>query len=398
MIERPKYLKFLIDWKDKQVIKVVSGVRRCGKSTLFDLFIDYLKKNNVENKQIIKINFENPDFEYLCNYKDLYSYIKSKLVVNKKNYVFLDEIQHVTSFEKAVDGLFILTNVDVYITGSNSQFMSGELATLLSGRYVELKMLPLSFKEYVSVFDNTKSKEELYRSYLYNSSFPYTVSLNNRESIYTYLDGLYNTIVIKDIMDRKKITDALKFKSFLKFMFSNIGNTTSAMKIASTMTSMNRKISAPTIETYLDAITSSFLMYEATRYDIKGKEHLRLVNKYYLCDIGLRYYLLGSNNLDMGHILENVVYLELIRRGYKVYVGKLDNLEIDFVCQDINGNIEYYQVALTVRDSNTLKRELNSLNKISDHNPKYLLSMDNDPLMNYNGIKQVYVLDWLLNY
>jgi len=398
MIERPKYLKFLIDWKDKQVIKVVSGVRRCGKSTLFDLFIDYLKKNNVENKQIIKINFENPDFEYLCNYKDLYSYIKSKLVVNKKNYVFLDEIQHVTSFEKAVDGLFILTNVDVYITGSNSQFMSGELATLLSGRYVELKMLPLSFKEYVSVFDNTKSKEELYRSYMYNSSFPYTVSLNNRESIYTYLDGLYNTIVIKDIMDRKKITDALKFKSFLKFMFSNIGNTTSAMKIASTMTSMNRKISAPTIETYLDAITSSFLMYEATRYDIKGKEHLRLVNKYYLCDIGLRYYLLGSNNLDMGHILENVVYLELIRRGYKVYVGKLDNLEIDFVCQDINGNIEYYQVALTVRDSNTLKRELNSLNKISDHNPKYLLSMDNDPLMNYNGIKQVYVLDWLLNY
>lgn len=398
MIKRPEYLNFLINWKDKQVIKVISGIRRCGKSTLFDLYKDYLHEQNVDNSQIISLNFEEPDFEYLCNYKELYEYIKGKLVSDKMNYVFLDEIQHVEEFEKAVDGLFIKSNVDVYITGSNSEFMSSELATRLSGRYVELKMLPLSFKEYASAFsDKQITKEDLYNNYLYNSSFPYTVSLSDRDSIHTYLEGIYNTIIIKDIVERKKISDVPKFKSFVKFMFSNIGNTFSAKRIADTMTSMNRKISAPTVENFLEAITESFLMYRVSRYDIKGKELLQLLDKYYLSDLGLRYYLLGSKNVDLGHILENIVFLELLRRGYKVNIGKLDTNEIDFVATDKQGNIEYYQVALTVRDTKTLERELKPLDNIQDHNAKYLLTMDNDPYASHNGIKQLYVLDWLLN-
>ncbi len=397
MIQRPEYLKFLIEWKDKQIIKVISGIRRCGKSTLFDLFKQYLTDNGTQPNQIISLNFEEPDNDYLLDYKALYNFIKSKLVDGKMNYVFLDEIQHVKNFEKAVDGLFIKPNVDVYITGSNSKFMSGELATLLSGRYIELKMLPLSFKEYVSAFDGSAAKEVLYQNYLHNGSFPYTINLADSKDIYTYLDGIYNTIVMKDIVERAKITDISKFKSFVKFMFSNVGNTFSAKKIADTMTSMNRKISAPTIENYLEAITDSFLMYKVQRYDIKGKEYLQLMEKYYLSDIGLRYYLLGTKDIDMGHILENVVYLELLRRGYRVYIGRIDSNEVDFVCQNIHGDTEYYQVALTVRDEKTLARELAPLDKIPDHNPKYLITMDIDPPTSHNGIKQIYALDWLLS-
>lgn len=396
MIERPEYLKFLINWKDKQIIKVITGVRRCGKSTLFDLYINYLKKTGINDNQIIKINFEDPDFEDLCNYKALYSYLKTKLVSNKMTYIFLDEIQNVSQFEKAIDGLLIKPNVDIYITGSNSKLMSSDISTLLSGRYVELKMFPLSFKEYASIFDKNISKEELYNSYIYNGSFPYIANLNSREKVYSYLDGLYNTIIVKDISERNNIIDSSKFKSFIMYMFSNIGNLISAKKVADTMTSMNRKISPPTIENYIEGITTSYLMYEAKRYDIKGKEYLKFLNKYYLVDIGLRFYLLGNKNVDLGYILENIVYIELLRRGYKVYVGKLDNYEVDFICEDMNGNTEYYQVALTTRDENILKREINSLDKIPDHNPKYLLTMDNDPIISYNGIKKIYVIDWLL--
>ena len=274
--------------------------------------------------------------------------------------------------------------------------MSGELATLLSGRYVELKMFPLSFKEYVSAFDEGRNLEELYRNYVYNSSFPYTVSLNDRRNIYAYLDGLYNTVVLNDIVERKHISDPAMLKSVIKFMFDNIGSTCSAKKIADTMTSAGRKISNHTVENYLEGITDSLLMYRVGRYDIKGKEHLRLLDKYYLADVGLRYYLLGTANVDMGHILENVIYLELLRRGYKVFVGKSGSAEVDFVAQDCDGNIEYYQVAWSVRDEKTLKRELESLDIIADHNPKYLITMDNDPPISYNGIKQKYALSWLL--
>lgn len=396
MIQRKEYLDFLNEWREKNIIKVVTGIRRCGKSTLFDLFREQLIESGVEEEQIISLNFEDVEYESLCEYKALYEYVKSKMIKGKMNYIFLDEIQHVVQYEKAVDSLFIQKNADVYITGSNAYFMSGELATLLSGRYVELKMLPLSFKEYVSAFDKSISAEELYRNYVYNSSFPYTVSLNDRKSINVYLEGIYNTVVLNDIVERKHISDPAMLKSVIKFMFDNIGNTCSAKKIADTMTSLGRKISNHTIENYLEGITESMLMYRVGRYDIKGKEHLKLLDKYYLADVGLRYYLLGTANADMGHILENVIYLELLRRGYRVYVGKAGAAEVDFVAQDYNGDTEYYQVSWSVRDEKTLKRELEPLDSILDHNPKYLITMDNDPPISYNGIKQKYAISWLL--
>lgn len=397
MIQRPEYLKFLVEWKDQQIIKVISGIRRCGKSTLFELFHDYLRSNGVEEEQIISINFEEAEYEHLREYRALYDYVKSRMLPDKMNYVFLDEIQHVVDYQKAVDSLFVKKNADVYITGSNAYFMSGELATLLSGRYVELKMLPLSFKEYVSAFDGTISKEELYRNYVYNSSFPYTVELKTRRNVHAYLDGIYNTVVLNDIVARKRIQDPSMLNSVIKFMFDNIGNLCTIKKIADSMTSAGRKISNHTVENYLDGIVDSLLMYRVGRYDIKGKEYLQLQDKYYLADIGLRYYLLGTRNVDQGHILENVVYLELLRRGYTVYVGKVGSTEVDFVAQDLDGNLEYYQVAWTVRDEKTMERELTPLDSIADHNPKYLLTMDNDPPASHNGIRQKYVLDWLLD-
>lgn len=319
------------------------------------------------------------------------------MLPDKMNYIFLDEIQHVADYQKAVDSLFIKKNADVYITGSNAYFMSGELATLLSGRYIELKMLPLSFKEYTSAFPSIISKEELYRNYVYNSSFPYTVNLTDRRNIHAYLDGIYNTVVLNDIVTRKNIQDPSMLKSVLKYMFDNIGNLCTAKKIADTMTSAGRKISPRTVENYLDGILDSLLMYKVSRYDIKGKEYLKLQDKYYLADIGLRYYLLGTRNVDQGHILENIVYLELLRRGYQVYIGKAGNTEVDFVAQDYDGNMEYYQVSWSVHDESTLQRELKPLASINDHNLKVLLTMDNDPPISYNGIRQKYVLDWLLD-
>ncbi len=397
MIQRPEYLNFLEEWKDQQIIKVVTGIRRCGKSTIFQLFREKLLSEDILPEQIISLNFEDADNESLCNYKTLYKYVKSRMLEDRMNYIFLDEIQHVNQFEKAVDSLFIKKNTDVYITGSNAYFMSGELATLLSGRYVALNMLPLSFKEYVSAFDTSVTHEELYRNYVYNSSFPYTVSLNNRQNIHIYLEGLFNTVVLNDIVGRKKISDPAMLKSVIQFIFDNIGNTCSAKKISNAMTSAGRKISNHTVENYLDGITESLLMYRVGRYDIKGKEHLKLLDKYYLADVGLRYYLLGTSRADQGHTLENVVYLELLRRGMKVYVGRVGSAEVDFVTQDFEGNTEYYQIAWSVRDQKTLEHELGPFNSIQDHNQKYLLTMDNDPPISYNGIRQQYVLDWLLD-
>lgn len=396
LIERTEYLNFLTEWKDQQIIKVVTGIRRCGKSTLLELFQNHLLSCDVVPEQIIAVNFEDVDNDSLCDYKALHEYVKSRMVPDKMNYIFLDEIQHVPHYERAVDSLFVQKNADVYITGSNAYFMSGELATLLSGRYVELKMLPLSFAEYVSAFPDAMSKEELYRNYVYNSSFPYTVNLTSRKHIHTYLDGLYNTVVLNDIVERKRIQDPAMLKSVIRFLFDNIGNTCSAKRIADAMTSAGRKIASRTVENYLEGITDSLLMYRVGRFDIKGKEYLRLLDKYYLADIGLRYYLLGTRNVDQGHILENIVYLELLRRGYQVYIGKAGSVEVDFVAQDCNGDLEYYQVAWTVRDKKTLEREVAPLDSISDHYPKLLLVMDNDPPVSYNGIRQKFVLDWLL--
>ena len=387
----------LIAFKDKKLIKVVSGIRRCGKSTLLEIYQDYLIKNGIDLCQIIYINFEDPDNEELTDYKKLYEYIKAKLVPKKTTYIFLDEIQAVNDYQKAIDGLFIKKNTDIYITGSNAYFMSGELATLLSGRYVEIEMLPLSFKEYVSANSNISDLAGLYRKYLEQSSFPYVLQLDdNKELVRAYLAGLYNTVILKDVIQRNKIADAASLENIVKFIFDNIGNQISSKKISDTLISKGKKVSSHTVDNYLNYLVKSFILYKANRFDIKGKKYLESNGKYYLVDVGLRYFLLGSKYVDSGHILENIVFLELLRRGYEVYIGKIDNYEVDFIAVK-NGYYEYYQVYETVRDKATLERELMPLNKIKDHNLKYLLTMDNVPNVSHNGIRQQYVLDWLLN-
>lgn len=407
-IDRKEYLDFLVKSKDRQIIKVVSGVRRCGKSTLFEIYKDFLLENGVAKNQIISINFEDMDYEELTDYKKLYEYIKSKMIEDKRNYIFLDEIQHVDKFEKVVDSLFIKENTDLYITGSNAYFMSGELATLLSGRYIELKMLPLSFKEYYQAkleYEKLEQKEnrilkiliQYYNEYIVNSSFPYTLQLDSDlKNIHEYLSGIYNSVLLKDIVARLKISDVMRLESVVKYIFDNIGNLTSLSKIGNTLTSMGRKTDAKTIEKYIRGLTDSLLVHEVGRYNIKGKEFLSTLSKYYVADLGLRQMILGNRNIDMGHILENVIYLELLRRKGNVYVGQFDKNEIDFVV--INSNeIEYYQVALTVLDENTLKRELDAFKNIKDNYPKYLITLD-DVMVNtdYDGIKVVNALEWLL--
>lgn len=395
MIQRETYLKELIALRDTDVIKVVTGIRRCGKSTLFELYEDYLKENGVQSEQIIHINFEYLEFEALLNYRELYRYITERLQPDRMNYIFLDEIQAVPEYQKAVDSLHLKKNVDLYITGSNAYLLSGELATLLSGRYIEIKMQPLSFKEYLSVMPDQTDLARKYTAYLTDSSFPGALQFKDRKKIREYLGGIYHTIVMKDVMARLKINDVYILESLIKYMFDNIGNVTSTKKIADTMTNDGRSISVHTVERYLSGLTDSYILYRVPRYDVKGRQLLRTGDKYYIADIGLRYYLLGNKNTDRGHILENVVYLELLRRGYEVYVGKVGNAEVDFIVNGENGT-EYYQVALTVREKTTLQRELAPLDAISDHNPKYLLTLDDDPPADYNGIKQVNALDWLL--
>jgi predicted AAA+ superfamily ATPase len=311
------------------------------------------------------------------------------------NYIFLDEIQHVDEFQRAIDSLFIRKNIDLYITGSNARLLSGELATLLSGRYVTIPMLPLSFSEYLSAFEDRRELSKKYQDYVVNSSFPYSLSLRDDPSrIREYLGGIYNTIVLKDIVERKKIADAAMLDRVIRFMFDNIGNLCSVKKIADTLVSAGRRISVNTIESYLSALTDSFILYRLGRYDVRGKEHLKTGHKYYLADIGLRFYLLGSRGADAGRILENVVYLELLRRGWELSVGKIDDKEIDFVAQ--RGDLlEYYQVALSVRDESTLERELRSLRAVKDNYPKFLLTMDDDPPSDNDGIRRINVLDWL---
>ncbi len=393
MIERTEYLEQLKSWKDKDLIKVVTGIRRCGKSTLFELFINYLKKEGIKEDHIISLNFESPDYNF-NNYKELYEYVKDKIKDNGKYYVFLDEVQNVSEFQKAVDGLYIKKNVDVYITGSNAYLLSGELATLLSGRYIEINMLPLSFKEYQEYYKED-NLEKLYLKYVNNSSFPYTLNIDNSEQIDIYLDSLYNTIIVKDILNRKKISDSSMLKSVTEFLFSTIGSNLSVKKIADTLTSNGRNISVHTVENYLEALTESYIFNKVSRYDIKGKQYLQTGDKYYATDVTMRYALLGRKNVDLGHILENVVYLELKRRGYKIYVGKNDETEVDFVAENREGTI-YIQVAYSVRDEKTLERELNALKTINNHYPKYILTMDIEPEVDYEGIRKMNVLDWLL--
>jgi predicted AAA+ superfamily ATPase len=406
MVERPEYIKKLLKFKDKRLIKVITGIRRCGKSTLLELFRRSLLQSGVGQDQIISINFEEIAVEELRDYRKLYVHILERLVPGKMNYVFLDEVQNVPEFQRAADSLYIKQNVDLYLTGSNARMLSEEIATLLSGRYVEIHTLPLSFREYISALgpDDLARK---YNRYLTESSFPYTLELEgDPQNIGDYLGGLYSTIILKDVMNRKKIADPLMLESVIRFMFFNIGNLTSCTNIANTMRSEGRSISVHTVESYLSALTDCFILYRAGRYDVKGKQFLRSGDKYYSADVGLRYHLLGGRNANMGSILENIVYLELLRRGNRVYVGKSGTSEIDFVAEHPGGHLTadlplgdglaYYQAALTVRDTAVLERELAPLAAIKDHNPKYLLTLDDDPPASYDGINRLNALDWLL--
>ena len=396
MIERPEYLKELKKFKDKDLIKVVTGIRRCGKSTLLEIYKNSLIEEGISKEQIISINLEDLKYNFIKDYMDLYNYINDMLKEDKKNYVFIDEIQIIPNFQKVADSLYINKNVDLYITGSNANLLSSELATLLSGRYIEIKMLPLSFKEYKETVD-MRDLEEIYTKYISLSSFPYTVQLEEDE-IGKYLGSLYNDVIIKDIMIRKNISDESVLKSVANFALDNIGNLLSVNSIANTLTSDGRKINVRTVEKYLEGFTESFFLYKSSRYDIKGKQYLKTGEKYYVSDLGLRYYMLGRKLGDRGHILENVVYLELIRRGYDVYIGKVDDYEVDFVAINSDGK-KYFQVCETLKDNENkiLTRELNSLQKIQDNYEKTILTMDKIPLSNEEGILVKNVLEWLID-
>ena len=397
-LERTEYLQKLIAFRDKHIIKIITGIRRCGKSTLMEIFQDYLKANHVEKAQILAVNFEDFDYRELRDAEKLHAYVKGHMAKDKMTYLFLDEIQHVESWPDVIDSLYLRKNLDIYITGSNAYLLSSEIATLISGRYVEIRMLPLSFKEYVKARGGEDNLARRYREYIEYSSFPYTLELAGQpKEIRDYLESIYHTIVVKDLAVRKKIPDVMMLESVARYLFDNIGNTVSTKKIADTMTSDGRKIDVRTVEKYVEELTECFIFYQAKRYNVKGKQYLKTLEKYYAVDVGLRYMLLGSKAIDAGHILENVVYLELLRRGYDVYVGKVDELEVDFVAMD-DQRVTYYQVAATVREENTLQRELKSLQKINDHYQKLILTLDEDPEADYEGIRRVNVLDWLMGY
>lgn len=400
LVERSEYLNFLKRHQDKPLIKVVSGVRRAGKSTLFQLFRDYLTETGVSDEAIISINFEDMAYDSLRGARSLYDYLIKKIADKKKVYIFLDEIQHVENFERVVDSLFIKENVDLYITGSNAYFLSGEIATLLSGRYVELKMLPLSFSEFVEwkkQNEDDQPNAQYFNEYL-KSSMPYTLFTETDQEALEYLQGVYSTVVLNDIVARLNVSDVRVLERLIETLFSSVGSLVTVNKIKNTLVSKGTSISNKTVEKYLQGILDSLILYEAKRYDVHGRELLDTQSKYYVVDSGLRRLILRDHHQDFGHVLENIVYLELLRRGNKVYVGKVDRYEVDFVAINAKQEVSYYQVALTTLDEAVLKRELRSLQAIKDSYPKYLLTLDEyNKEANFNGIKKMNVLDWLLS-
>ncbi|MDR3191098.1 MAG: ATP-binding protein [Lactobacillaceae bacterium] len=400
-VRREQYLDFLHRWREKDMIKVLSGVRRAGKSTLLELFKRDLREDGVLPQNIISINFELIEFEELTDYHKLHEYVLARVDETTMNYVFLDEIQHVEQFERAVDSLYIRDYIDLYITGSNAFFLSGELATLLTGRYVEQQILPLSFKEFKtwqqnhSVTGEAINDRDLYEMYT-TSSFPYTLTIDNPTDKYAYLQAVFTTIVYKDVIQRLNAKDPDTLERIAKYLASATGTPISFNKIKNTFVSAGNKISFETIKRYVGGLQEGLLFYSARQFKIRGRQLLQNLDKYYLVDVGLRQILLPDANEDQGHILENVIYLELIRRGYKVFVGKIDDLEVDFVAVDRNQNLKYFQVSLNTLDENTLARELRSLQKINDTYPKYLLTMDTfGKTANYDGIIKMSALDWL---
>ncbi len=400
MIPRPLYLDRLVRWRDHRTIKVLSGVRRCGKSTLLTLFAEHLAASGVPSDRIIRLNFEDLAWESLKDYRALHRYISERLTDDAMTYVFLDEVQEVPQFERAVDSLFLHDNVDLYLTGSNAYFMSSELTTLLSGRYVEISMLPLSFTEYCSSLevDTTSSAAlaQAYRRYSTEGGFPYTLNLVGQpEALQDYLQSIFNSIVIKDVVARHRVTDVMMLEDVTRYLLDNVGNILSSTRVAGAMTSAGRPINQRTVEKYVKAFTQGLLFYEARRFDVKGKRLLERMEKLYVVDLGLRQAILGGRGLDTGHLLENVVYLELLRRGYQVFVGQAGVREIDFIATRADDRL-YLQVTATTRDTAVLERELAPLATLTDSYPKLVLTLDDDPPGDYEGIRRLNALTWLL--
>ncbi len=399
MKNRDLYLTQLIRYRDKPLIKVITGIRRCGKSTLLSLFENHLIASGVAKDHIIRMNFESFEFDEISSYKELHAYIKERLKSNSdRHYILLDEVKQVTSWEKVINSFLVDANVDIYITGSNAYLLSSELSTLLSGRYVEIKMQPLSFKEYLD-FTETDRKgnlQENFNQYLKFGGLPTMVELMDfPDTIGPFLEGIYNTVLMKDVIERNGIRDAALLESILKYIAANIGSIVSTKKISDYLTSSGRKTTSDTIDNYLKMLENAFIIYKANRYDLKGKMFLKTLEKYYIVDMGIRNQLTGLRNTDYGHVLENLVYLELIRRGYEVTIGKIGSLEVDFVATKANEKI-YYQVSATILDEKTRERELRPLQSISDNYPKYILTMDQTIFNDYSGIKVQNILDFLL--
>ena len=405
MVQRKEYLEKLIGWKDDDVIKVVTGIRRCGKSTLLMQYQDYLKSIGIEENQIIAVNFEELEYEELCDYKKLYAYIKDRLVADKITYIFLDEIQKVPSFEKVVDSLYVKPNIDIYITGSNAYMLSGDLATLLTGRYVEISMLPLSFNEYMQLSD--KDKESAFADYIKYGGLPFVATMDRTDDkVDTYLEGIYNTVIVKDIEDRqkrqesnsdkRKINDIPMLKTIAKYLSSVIGSPVSLRGITNYLVSSGGKISANTVSNYVDALIESFIFYPAERFDIVGKQLLKANKKYYMVDLGIRNHILPRKYYDLGFSVENIVFFELLRRGCKVTIGKYQENEVDFVAEK-RGEFTYIQVTADMVSESTFDREMKPLYAIQDNYEKIVLTLDKLTVGNYDGIKVVNVIDWLLN-
>ena len=404
MVERKEYLERLFQWKDEQVIKVITGIRRCGKSTLLTQYQTWLKANGVSADQIVSVNFEELEYEELLDYRKLYEYLKNHLCVGKKTYIFLDEIQKVAAFEKVVDSLYVKPDIDIYITGSNAYMLSSDLATLLTGRYVEIKMLPLSFKEFLGI--TALDAEQGLTEYLRDGGLPYIAVMNRTsEKVETYLEGIYNTVIVKDIEDRqarkesepskRKITDITLLKTIAKYLASVAGNPVSIRSITNYLTSNGRKLSPNTVSDYVDALIESFIFYPAERFDIVGKQLLKSNRKLYIVDLGLRNYILPRQNYDLGFSLENIVYFELLRRGYRVMIGKVGNTEVDFVAER-KSTYSYIQVTADMTAKETFERELKPLSNIRDNYEKIILTADRFTPGNYNGIQVKYLPDWLL--
>ena len=399
MIERKEYLKQLLSWKDQNIIKVLTGIRRCGKSTILKLYQEYLLNNGIDSSQIISINFEELEYEDLQDYKKLYQYIKDRLVENKMMYIFLDEIQNVPSYEKVVDSLHVKENIDIYITGSNSYIFSGQLATYLSGRYIEIPILPLSFKE---VYNPQTDKEEAFQKYMKTGGFPYInqIQLQN-EQIDMYLEGIYNTVIVKDIEERinrknpKSVTDIALLKAISKYLSSVVGSPVSIRSITNYFKSNERKTSPNTISNYIEALCESYLYYPVEVMDISGKEVLKSNKKYYIVDPGIRNYILPKQFYDLGFTIENIVYLELLRRKYNVNIGRSGRTEVDFIAKK-NDVYTYIQVTASLVDENTFNREMRPLKEIEDNYEKIILTLDRYTLGNYEGIKVTNIIDWLL--